>query len=226
MRLKLFLLNLFCLLGAMCAFGQSNYYKFNVGAGIGGTLVFADVNKQSHAVASYVVVNYNIARFVSAGLEFQKGQLAGGDDDEADYRRQFVNNYLSISANGKIQLGQFLNRRQLQNKWLAVVKGIYFGAGFGLIKNEVSAIRNESFLAFKGTDESMELIFPINVGVNFYFKDSWEYTRYAINLNAQGNIGMADGIDGYTSGRSNDNYIYLSIGFRYHFKKFGLDKKR
>lgn len=226
MLIKLLVLSIITCLYSCYVKAQSNYYQFSVGAGYGGTLAIADAPKRSYATAGYATLNFNIDRFISTGLEYQKGQLAGGDTETDLYKRQFVNDYQSLSVNGKVKLGQFLNKAQLRNKLLDQIKGIYVGAGFGFIKNNVSNIRLNDPLIYRGPDKSIEMVFPINIGINFYFKDSWEYTRYAINLNAQGNIGMADGLDGYTTGNANDNYLFFSVGFSYHFKKFGLDRKR
>jgi len=225
MLIKVLFLSIFILICNTCIKAQSNFYQFSIGAGYGRTLGFTDVPKQRFASAGYVSLNYNIGRFISAGLEYQNGQLAGGDVETDLYHRQFINNYQSLSANGNIKLGQFFNKQHLRNKILDQIKGIYVGAGFGFIKNKVNNVRLNDPV-YNGPNDGVEMVFPVNMGINFYFKDSWQYTRYAINLNAQANIGMADGTDGYATGNANDNYLFFSVGLRYHFKKFGLDRKR
>jgi hypothetical protein len=209
-------------------FSQTNFYKFSVGAGAGGTLAFADVAKKTIAFAGYGTLDYQITPFVGLGLEVQKGELAGGDILLDPFNRQFINSYFSWSANLKVQMGEFLTSYQLRNDFLNNIRGLYLGVGFGYIKNTISNVRYYGDNFYPGADKSSEGIVPINLGINFYLPDKWGYQRFVINANLQSTIVIGEGLDGYGHGaiERNDIYSFLSAGIKYNFGSMGLDKRR
>ncbi|TKC12846.1 porin family protein [Pedobacter polaris] len=224
-RITLILTILFTSLGL---FAQTNFYKISIGGGAGTTLAFADLNKKTLAFAGYGTLDYFITHYVNIGFEFQKGELAGGDITFDPNNRQFINSYISGTGNIKVQLGEFLTQYHLNNVILNNLRGLYAGVGFGYIKNKISNVRYYGENYYPGADKSVEGIVPINLGINFYFPDKWDHTRYAINLNLQNTIAIGEGLDGYGSSgaKHNDMYSYFSVGVRYHFGPFGLDKRR
>lgn len=211
---------------SITAFAQTNYFKLSIGGGAGTTLAFADLSKKTPAFAGYGVIDYYPTAYVSFGLEFQKGELAGGDITTDPNHRQFINSYLSGSLNLKVQLGEFLTSYDRQNIFLNSIRGLYLGAGVGGIKNKLSNVRYYGDTTFPGEDKSTEMIVPVNLGINFYIPDQWGRDRLVINLNLQSTMAMGEGMDGYSSSSKNDIYSFFSVGARYNFGILGLDRRR
>ncbi len=226
--MKKITLSLVLSLVSIIGFAQTNFYKFGVGAGAGGTMAFADLKKKKIGIAGYLTLDYHITPFISLGLEGQKGELAGGDIIFDVNNRQFINSYLSGNANLKVQLGEFLSSSQRRNIFLNNIRGMYAGVGFGYIKNKISNVRYYDVNYFPGEDTSTEIIIPINLGINFYLPDRWGYDRFVINVNLQSAMTSGEGLDGYnTPGVGpNDFYTFLSGGIKLNFGSMGLDKRR
>lgn len=219
------------------ASAQSNFYKFSIGAGGGVTQSFADLKKHAFGTAGYGTLDYLFTPFISLGLEAQMGEINGGDQQTEPSGRQFINGYKSITANGKIALGQLVDYER--SNFLNSIKGLYFGAGLGIIQNKMKGIirykadpkSSTGLYKFPGTDESKDISIPLNLGINFYFPNHYGYYRYGINVNYQANITLGEGLDGYDDSTwllkngSPDIYTYFTIGFRYYLGPVGLSKK-
>lgn len=218
---------LFTLFG-ITANAQTNFYKFSVGAGAGTAVAFADLKENTFAFAGYGTIDYLITPYVSIGLEGQKGELAGGNIIFDQNNRQFINSYLAGTANLKVAFGEFLTSYHLRNDILYHLRGLYAGIGFGYIKNKISNVRYYGDNFYPGADTSVEGLVPFNLGINFYFPNQWGHTRLALNLNLQHTIAIGEGLDGYgsASSKNNDMYTFASIGLKYHFGPFGLDRRR
>lgn len=210
---------------------QSNFYTFSVGAGAGLTQSFADVRKHDIGPAGYITADYMFSPFLSLGLELQAGQINGGDKKTDPYHRQFINNYKSITGNGKVYLGAFTDYQR--KPFLNAIKGLYAGAGLGVILNQVDAVRTDPVTGarYPGPNESKDLCIPLNLGINFYFPDFEGNYRYILNFNYQGNITLGEGLDGYDDSAirlktgNPDVYTYFSVGFKYNFGSLGLTSK-
>lgn len=226
--MKKITLLLFLLFFTLKIFAQTNFYKFSVGGGVGTTLAFADVQNKIFAFAGYGVIDYQLTPYLTIGLELQKGEIAGGDITYDPNNRQFINSYLAGSANFKFQLGEVLTAHQLNNNFLYNIRGLYAGLGFGYIKNKISNVRYYGDNFYPGADNSKEGIVPLNLGINFYLPDNWNYTRYVLNVNFQTTMAIGEGLDGYghSSPERNDIYTYFSVGVKYNFGPMGLDRRR
>lgn len=232
--MKPILTSLLALLFCLNVAAQSNFYKMTVGAGAGVTQSFADLAKHDFGLAGYGTFDYNFTPFISFGAEGQMGEINGGDVNTDPNNRQFINRYKAFSLNGKLSLGALINYER--NGFSNVIKGLYLGAGAGLILNEMRFVMREklndpSGYEFPGKDSSKDLMIPLNLGINFNFLNHDGYYRYGININFQSNITLGEGLDGYddspakfNSGRP-DVYNYLSLGLRYHFGSLGLSTK-
>lgn len=210
-------------------FAQKNFHKLSIGGGAGYTLPYADLEKVSLGFSKYGVIDYYLTPFITVGAEVQKGILQGGDVITDPNHQQFVNSYLSITVGGKVQLGEFLKESDLRSNFLYNIRGIYVGAGAGIIRNKVEAVRYYGFNFYDGAEASREIMFPLNYGINFYFSDKWDRTRFVINLNGQSNIILGEGLDGYQYDPGvvvNDIYSFYSVGIRYNFGMLGLDRRR
>ncbi len=210
------------------SFAQSNFYKFSAGGGVGATLTLADLNLNKFAFATNVVLDYNLTRFFSIGLELQKGELAGGDIIRERTHRQFINSFFAGSGNLRLQLGALMSYNQRRNQFLNAMRGLYTGIGLGVIKNDVVNVRYYGDAYYPGEDAAMDIVIPLNFGINFYIPDKWGYERFVINGNIQVAFTNGEGLDGYTNPYSKvkDLYGYYSIGFRYNFGPMGLDWMR
>ncbi|RYG13907.1 MAG: hypothetical protein EOO07_17250 [Chitinophagaceae bacterium] len=219
---------------------QVNFYKLALGAGVGPTVSYADVRENSQSFAGYLAADYNFTPFVTAGLEIQAGQIKGGDIVKNPHNRQFKNNFKAVSLNAKVALGQFVDYSQ--SDVLNFFKGFYAGTGIGAISNNMKYVvrykpnTQAEFpplgYEFPGKDKSTNLLVPINLGINFYFRDSYGDSRYILNFNYQANVTFDEGLDGYDdplavfANKSPDMYTLFSVGVKYNFGPVGLTKKR
>lgn len=214
------------------AFSQSNFHKISLGAGFGATQSFTEVSKHDFGLAAYGTLDYLFTPFISVGLEVQKGEINGGDYKTDTFNREFVNSYQSYSINAKIFLGQFLSDKF--NGPSNLLKGIYFGAGLGSIKNATlfstglnPQDRSKPMIAAHSSDD---FYIPLNLGFNIFLADHEGFYRYVINFNYQGNFTLADNLDGYNDKTSSaikdlDIYTFCSLGLKYRFGKIGLSAK-
>lgn len=232
-----------CLLLALATVvsqAQVNFYKLTVGAGVGPTVSYADVRENSQSFAGYISADYNFTPFITAGLEFQAGQVKGGDIVTNPHNRQFKNNFKAFSVNAKVALGQFIDYSQ--SDVLNLFKGLYIGTGVGAINNNMKYVVRYKpntqagypplGYEFPGKDKSTNLLVPINAGINFFFNDSYGDKRFALNVNYQANITFGEGLDGYDdplaifANKASDIYTLFSVGVKYNFGPVGLTKKR
>ncbi|ACU02326.1 outer membrane beta-barrel protein [Pedobacter heparinus] len=216
------------------AAAQSNFYKLGIGGGLGVTQSFADLNKHDYGLAGYGSFDYYFTPFVSMGIEGQMGEINGGDINTDPNNRQFINSYKAFALNAKLYLGALIDYDR--SGFTNAIKGLYVGAGAGVIMNKMKFVVREkpndpNGYVFPGSDSSKDLLVPLNLGIAFNFMDRSGYTRYGLNLNYQANVTLGEGLDGYNdspikfkSGNP-DVYTYVSIGLKYYFGPMGLSIK-
>ncbi|MEH3113659.1 hypothetical protein [Pedobacter terrae] len=210
------------------SFAQSNYFKMSYGFGGGMNKSYTDVYQGDYGKIVYGVFDYHITPFVTMGLEGQYGRIKGGIAVKDPSGRWFVNKYTSLTANLKLMLGELVNYNQ--SGLLYNMRGLYLGIGLGIINNNLSNIARyppktsvSNNQRFGGEDKSINVLVPINLGFNYYIKDSFGYMRYVINVNAQSNFTFGEGLDGYNESRLTSNNTYpdmynsITVGFRYMF---------
>ncbi|WP_423148677.1 hypothetical protein [Rubrolithibacter danxiaensis] len=204
-----------------------------VGLGVGANAAFADLDKKTPSYSIIATGDYYITPFLTAGLEFQNGLVTGGDRFTDPHLRYFKNNYTSITANGKISIGQVVNV-DLYPKWY-FIRNLYMGTGIGVImNNQKEIVRNKprpdgTIYTFPGKDKSMGLLLPAEIGMNFDLKtDYWGYTRFVVSAKYQFNVTFGEGLDGYNDpptifkNVSPDMLGVGSIGIKYTFGPEGL----
>ncbi|WP_316769833.1 hypothetical protein [Pedobacter frigiditerrae] len=237
--MKKAILTILLLLSALIGFSQINFYKFAVGAGFGTNISYADVRENSQGYSGHITADYNLTPFLTAGLEFQAGQIRGGNVITNPHNRQFKNNYKGFSLNGRVALGQFVG--YYRQSFLSAIKGLYVGVGLGAISNKMSyivrykpntqATNPPLGYLFPGKDKSVNLLMPLNLGMNFYFKDRDDQLRYIVNINYQGNLTFGEGLDGYNDpmvkfeNDAPDMYTVFSVGVKYNFGPVGISKR-
>ncbi len=212
---------------------QTNFYKTTIGAGAGVTQSYTDVAKHDYGLGAYGAFDYHFTPFLSLGLEGQMGEINGGDVYTDPNSRQFINQYKTFALNGKVYLGSLINYQR--SGFANVIKGLYAGAGMGVVMNKMRFVVRESLDAsgnvFPGKDSSKDLLVPLNLGIAFNFMNRYGYYKYGLNFNYQTNITLGEGLDGYDDSPirfktgNPDIYTYFSVGLKYHFGSIGLSSK-
>lgn len=232
--MKPILTSLLSLLLCLNIKAQSNFYKVVVGSGAGITQSFTDVAKHDFGLSGYGTFDYHFTPFISLGAEGQVGEINGGDINTDPHGRQFINSYKTFTLNGKLYLGGLIDYQR--SGFTNAIKGLYAGAGAGIVMNKMRFVARENFddltgAQFPGKDSSKDLLVPLNLGITFNFMNQSGYYRYGLNFNYQANITLGEGLDGYDdsairfkSGKP-DIYTYFSVGLKYHFGKVGLSTK-
>jgi len=216
---------------SISVYAQSNFFKLSIGGGTGFTRSYADLYEHNFGEAIYGTADYFITPFLSLGFEAQNGTVKGGQSNLEPSGLRFKNSYRSITANGKVYLGAFIDYQR--STFLEQIKGLYLGAGVGLIQNRNFDLKqsnpNESDRIYKAF--SREAVLPINLGFNYYLPNKQGYYRYVLNANYQGNITLGEGLDGYDPSTlrfengNPDVYTYLTLGLKYNFGPIGIAKK-
>jgi hypothetical protein len=228
--LKTTIISSLLVLSCLRAAAQSNFYKLNIGAGTGITQSFADVPNNTFSKGAYGTLDYFLTPFLSLGGELQKGKVKGGGRYTDRYEREFGNSYISATLNGKLYLGAILDN---QSAFVSAFRWFYLGAGAGIIKNKLTTItrvKSNGYI-FPGKNNSKDLVFPLNTGINFFIRDGFDRPRIAFNINLQTNITLGEGLDGYDdspvkfkSGNP-DVYSFYTVGVKYSFGMLGLSRK-
>lgn len=235
--LRTTILFVFFLMLAKPSDAQSNYFKWSYGFGAGVNYSKTDVVKGNWGHTFSGVIDYHFTPFITIGLEGQYGIVQGGDIVTDRNNRQFVNKYSAFDANIKFALGEFVDYNKTD--FLYNIKGLYAGIGLGVINNNITDIvryrpswsNDPGYGPFPGEDKGMNLLVPINLGINFYINDGYGYMRYVINVNAQSNFTFGEGLDGYNDPETKfknydpDTYNVYSIGLKYYFGNIKVYRK-
>jgi hypothetical protein len=210
-------------------FAQVNFYKFTTGFGYGATLPYSETNPQING-AFYADLRFNLTPFSSFGAEFQQGALKGGERGAEAY--WFTANYKLLTLNGRLQFGELLSTSALEKPFLRLIKGLYMGAGIGVMENK--GMHNLAIAALPEPDRKVSpfsnklILVPLNVGYSYALKNKWDYNRYILNVNVQRSFALDEGVAGKVNFYQTftDLYSYISIGVKYHFGPLGLYQKR
>jgi hypothetical protein len=218
----------------MFASAQYNFYKLSAGAGAGAAMAFGDLTKNYIRPVGLAYFDYHPTPHSSIGLEIQKGYLSGGDSVDINIdkdHRFYKNSYSALSINGKVELAQFIDLRR--GDLLYPLRGFYIGTGIGIINSKMTEIKRTTpdkngIYTFPGDEKGMDLLVPINTGINFNFEDKWGYTKFALKINYQLNMVLGEKIDGYDDppqifkNKHGDFYGVTSIGFKFFFGPEGV----
>ena len=216
---------------SICVYAQSNFYKLSIGGGAGFTKSYADLHEHNYGEAIYGNADFFFTPFLSLGFEAQNGTVKGGQSNLEPSGLRFKNSFRSVTANGKIFLGAFIDYQR--STLLEQIKGLYLGAGIGVIQNRnydlKESNRDEPYHVYK--QFSKEAIIPLNLGFNYYLPNKNGYYRYVLNANYQSNITTGEGLDGYDpasirfeNGKP-DVFTYLTLGLKYNMGPIGIAKK-
>ena len=200
------------------AHSQSNFYRLGIGAGYGITQSYTDLPKSRTGSVFNLNADYHFTPRLSAGIEYQNGNIKGKAGENTGDRRIFTNSFASAALVGKLHL----------NDW------VYVGAGAGVIHNtmvEIERVVVDEVATYPGNEVSNDLLIPINAGISYYFPDYSGIPRFGLNLNLQYNITLGEGLDGYDNSFTTfkndrpDFYTYFSVGLKYNFGGMGISKR-
>lgn len=216
---------------SISAFAQSNFHKVSLGAGGGLTTSYGDLSEHNSGAALYGTADYLFTPFFSLGLEVQNGTIKGGQFKPDTYGRQFKNNFRSLSANAKLQLGAVVDYKH--SRLLNYLKGLYLGAGVGAIQNRVKELERRIPGApdHVYVPESKEAFIPLSAGYNYYIPNKHGQYRYVLNVNYQTNVILGEGMDGYDGSTISlvntkpDVYTFFTLGIKYNFGPMGVSQK-
>ena len=195
----------------------------SIGVGAGGTYSLADLGNGDINFAGHVDVDYLITSFISAGIHGEKGKLSAWG-----YESDYKNNYFVVNGNAKLRIGQFFSLPNNYSQYTLgtdifhkILANIYLGAGVGFMKNNInqhisnnygqSVIDNGGELSRELT--SLQLVVPLNIGVDIPMGRTLYGPSWAINLNYQQTLAPNDNIDGIIN-NANDQYSYFSLGVK------------
>ena len=195
----------------------------SVGAGAGGTMVWADLGNTDTRFAAYLEAEGLLTPFISIGVKGEKGMLSA-----YGWNSDFENSYHAIQANAKVRLGQFLSLPANYSYYTLgastfnkILANIYLGAGVGFMKNGISnyidpnyrqAIENAGGEIAEKLD-SHQLVIPVHIGLDIPIGRTLYGPRWAINVNYQQSFLPKDNVDGVINSKM-DQYSYLSVGVK------------
>lgn len=208
-------------------FAQFNELKYTAGISAGPNRSYTDVKKGGWGHTVAIDGNYYVLKYLTVGLEAQYGLVQGGDVNTDTYNRQFANRYFSLAATTTLMIGRVINPES--SEFLYSIRGLYLGTGAGLIKNHIIDIvryrpnfsNDPGYGPFPGTDNSVNLVIPVNFGINFYIGESGFVSNFILNINAQSNLTLGEGLDGYNDptrkfkNNKEDIYNVYSVGIKY-----------
>ncbi|MGY3052662.1 hypothetical protein ACVWYG_000858 [Pedobacter sp. UYEF25] len=214
------------------AFAQIKELKYTAGVNIGPNYAYTDVKKGEWGHTFAFNADYYPFSYFTVGLEAQTGIIQGGNIRTDLYNRQFANRYASLTVDSKVMVGRLFNVER--SEFLYAIRSLYVGIGAGVIKNHmIDVVRyrpsfsdDPGYGPFPGKDNSYNAVFPFNLGINFYIAESGFVSNFVINVNAQSNLTIGEGLDGYNDpatkflNKSPDIYNVYSVGVKYVIGKF------
>ncbi|MET4080511.1 hypothetical protein ABIB40_000455 [Pedobacter sp. UYP30] len=227
LKFKIFGLAVLLFCSVQGAFAQFNELKYTAGINVGPNRSYTDVKKGGWGHTFAVDFNYYPLRYLTVGLEGQTGLIQGGNINTDLYNRQFANRYASLAITGKLMVGKLFKVES--SEFLYAMRGLYAGVGAGIIKNHmIDIVRyrpsfsdDPGYGPFPGKDDSYNVVLPFNLGINFYIAESGFVSNFIINVNAQSNITIGEGLDGYDDppnkfeNKKQDIYNVYSVGIKY-----------
>ena len=205
---------------------KNHGHDYSIGFGIGTTKMYGDLPYSRPQQAYIGYFEKNITQSVSFGETISNGYL------ESHGLIHSYNHFTSVDQHMTIELGTFFhifNKNYNDNILTRLAGGIYFGAGVGVINNDLTKITNPNesiFIANTGLDNpvieknSTALYFPLNIGYNLHITNKvWLFRGLVFNINYQYTACQSDYIDGYDppsrANNKNDVYTVLSAGVRF-----------
>ncbi len=211
------------------------YSKFTVGINAGMSQVYGDLGKWH----PQLVYKFNVARNVNEWVNLNVDAMHGALNPYSGSKGwttgvESYNEFTSVALTGNISIGEIFN---WPNNWIEKnIYGLYFGAGVGVLNNNITSITNK----FKPTDKfpisyyypgatggnSNTAFIPVNVGINLHL------TRVVMfNACYQICYTFSDYVDGYNfknvkSNEFNDIFATATIGLHFYIGTTSMSPNR
>lgn len=210
--------------------GDYNFMPSGVGFDVSVIRGYTNVAKQNNTLSFSGYYTYYPSPYFPVTFELQRGRLWGGSRVTDEYAREFVNNYFAVLIHADLQLGQVVDYED--NDFMNVLKNLYFGAGGGLVKDNVQNQRYNLLdqggyavgtYRFPGTDNSTNPDVNFRMGYEFKFYNEWDEPYLRLHIEYTHHVVFGEGLDGYNDPiqkfKNNfpDQYRQITIGMVYNF---------
>lgn len=195
----------------------NDYAQYDLGLGIDFNKAYTDAETVTGTRSARLMFNYNASPFVNYVLEVQTGTLRGGDSLRTPSGRQFTNNFTALMLRGQLQMGELIDYSQ--SSVANAFKNLYVSSGIGFIYNHITDINRSSILLpgfyTPGENNTNELVIPLRIGYEFKLYNKFNEPGFKIDVGYQNNFILGDDLDGFKTGKQNDSYSQISIGFKF-----------
>jgi len=210
------------------------FNSFSLGAGIGFTTIYGDLEKSNHKPVVMVDLERHLTTDIIVGVELQHGSISSRTSANSwTTGLSETNQFTAININSRVCLSQFIYNPK--NAVTRALSKFYIGTGLGVIDNDLTNITRK----FKDSDlktidpdiktSSVALVLPVNMGINIDLKKILDFRGAQLNINYSLTYSFNDYVDGYSFSKSttrnqyNDVYSMLSVGFSFYLGQI-IDK--
>ncbi|WP_345951130.1 MULTISPECIES: hypothetical protein [unclassified Mucilaginibacter] len=193
---------------------QFSRFDFSISGGISKS--FTDERNSDVAVLGLAGITYNQTPYINYVAEIQGGQFMGNSNYANSLQRDFKTNYLAPSFRVQFQLGEFVDYNS--SSFLNTLKNMYISPGIGVIytRSNVNTIAASGSSYTTGYDKVVDysMFIPARLGYEFkIFVEDEPFMK--IDVGYQFNYLIGDKLDGNLSGKSNDMFHQLTLGFKF-----------
>jgi hypothetical protein len=197
---------------------QKSPSLFKVSVLGGGTFSFTDVTPSQSAGFAGVGLEYGFAKFLSVGVDVNKGSLKGGvavNEANKDIMG-FKSDIFSAVLTARFM--PFALIKQKNNKSIiSILSYLYGGTGLGMVsyKTESNQIANPDY-GVLNEEQRSDFLLPVEVGFGYPVASFGKRSKLFVNLNYRVNLCLGDEIDGYvptvTANEKNDAFNTFGVG--------------
>jgi len=233
-----------------------NYHQYSMGFGVGTVKATTDVPYSTYGPAVNFNASYNLTPHTAFSLVYEFGLLTGGYSDfyregikafkttDANYAantllvtkaygiidpyyRDYANRYQSISIQGTVLFGEFLDYESgsgFGGFLKRAFSNVYVGTGIGMVYNSISDINRispDSSYYYGGANHSNNIMIPVKLGYQYKIYNAYDEPFIAIEAGYQMNYVFGYGLDGYSdpifTNRNYETYGGYHIGIKFNF---------
>lgn len=212
----LILFVLFLSAGAAKAQLGHDYAQYDLGIGLDINKAYTDAQTVVSTKSAHFNFNYNVGPYLNYLVEFQTGDLKGGDTSTIT-GRTFTNKFTSVIFRVQVQAGEIIDYSQ--SPVANAFKNLYVSSGVGFVVNHITDINRYSYKLpdyyTPGDDNSNQILIPARIGYEFKIFNKYNQPGFKIDLGYQYNFILGDGLDGFKTGSLKDSYSQYSIGIKF-----------
>jgi len=193
-----------------------NYSQFDVGVAGAVNQVYGDAESVTKTASLHFSLNYNQTPYLNYILEVQAGKLEGGNEFKDTTGRQFSNSFTAFLFRIQVQAGELMDYSDSPFK--NGLKNLYISSGIGYVVNNLRTSRYSLKIPdyyTPGEDHSNEIFIPVRLGYEFKLYNKYDEPSVKIDLAYQYNFVMGDDLDGFKTGKSNDQFSQISLGVKF-----------